>query len=229
MITPGMVVCDLDGTLLDTIGDIAAAVNHVRGRLDLPPLSNDTVRSHVGDGAWKLLERCLGCTRGDMPAILKEYSKFYSENLVGNTILYPGVENGLAALAAAGWALAVVSNKSHTHTLEILRHFRMDNFFTMVVGDGLGTPLKPHPEPLLRCLASVGAVPKSSWIVGDNHTDLEAGRRAGMLRCFATYGFGHVGAEDFNVSIDSFDEFPSKAMCQAFLTSHPSQLEMQNE
>ncbi len=191
----GIVILDLDGTLIDSREDIASAVNSMRAFFSLPPLPHETVVSYVGDGMLKLLERSLRGT-GISPAsgeALKVMRASYRANLLGRTALYDGVAEGLQKLHDGSWRIALLSNKPEEFCRVILRGLGIETFFFHVIGGDSGFPMKPDPAALEFLLERAGVRnrPKSSWMFGDNHTDLEAGRRAGLRTAFAAYGFGN--------------------------------------
>ncbi len=204
MTTPaGLLVCDLDGTLADTRADLTAAVNALRADYGLPPLTIDAVTGFVGDGVVKLIERSLaGCPHD--PAEARERMRhFYHVHLQAHTALYPTVREGLERLHAAGWALAVVTNKPAEATRELLASLAVDSLFVVVLGGG-DAPLKPDPGGLLTALARTGAPRARAWMLGDNWTDLAAGRQAGFCCCLARYGFGNPRNEPHDLAVDRF-------------------------
>ncbi|NLG00670.1 MAG: HAD-IA family hydrolase, partial [Lentisphaerae bacterium] len=119
--------------------------------------------------------------------------------------LYPGVADTLEALCAAGWRLAVVTNKPGPVTRPILEGLGIARFFGAVVGGGDTPALKPDPAPLRLAAERMGVtLDADDWMAGDNFTDLEAGRRAGLRRCFCSYGFGEPREETWDLAIDRF-------------------------
>ena len=191
-------IFDLDGTLVDSRRDLATAVNLLRAHYGLPPLDVNTITGFVGNGPNKLAERSLKGIDYNILEALDMLGKFYSEHLLDHTQLYPGIENCLDTLSSQGFVIAVATNKLQRFCGDILRHLGIMNYFDMVVGAG-DIPLKPAPDMLSHILEKTSSDPASSWIVGDNYTDLESGRRAGMQRCFAKYGFGNPGTEPFDL------------------------------
>jgi phosphoglycolate phosphatase len=202
-----LLLCDLDGTLIDSREDLATGVNLMRADYGLEPLSIETVTRFVGDGAGKLVERSLPESVKNFEEALHKLKKYYGENMFVKTRLYPGVEEGLRLLHGKGWRIALTSNKPSDKCEDILRHLGIDSCFDMVLGASEKYPLKPDPASIFIAMEEIGAAMGDTWIIGDNHTDLEAGRRAGIKRCYAKYGFGHVGSEGYDMSVDSFMEF----------------------
>lgn len=210
MKTPGhcrCVVFDLDGTLIDSREDLAAAVNMTRREFGLSPLPLDRVTSYVGDGMRKLMQRALADASVDIDEAVKAMKRNYGENLVAATTLYPGVFDGVGTLLESGWSLAVVSNKPTEFCRTILRRFDLEDAFTEIIGGGSAFPLKPDPSSLHHILKVTGSAASKSWVMGDNHTDLEAGSRAGMKRCYAAFGFGDPQDKPFDFKAASFQDF----------------------
>ncbi|OGV38159.1 MAG: hypothetical protein A2X48_06405 [Lentisphaerae bacterium GWF2_49_21] len=205
-----LLLCDLDGTLIDSREDLAAGVNLMRADYGLKPLPVETVTAYVGNGAKKLVERALKDFEVSHDEALEKFKKHYRDNMFVKTSLYPTVGEGLKILRGHGWKIALTSNKPSDKCEDILRHFKMDTYFDLVLGGSHKYPLKPEPESIMIAMKETGANPNETWIIGDNHTDLEAGRRAGIKRCYARYGFGHIGSEDFDMVVDSFMEFVEK-------------------
>jgi phosphoglycolate phosphatase len=203
-------IFDLDGTLVDSRHDLATAVNLMRRDVGLTPLPLDLVVSFVGDGLRRLVERSL---RDAAPgavdvvratALLREH---YAAHLLDETCLYPGVRAGLEALVRQPCHLAIVTNKPTEPACRICQGLGIRVFFGLILGGDACERMKPDPLPLLRVLQATGAEAGASWMVGDNVTDLEAGRRAGLRRCFCRFGFGHAGAEAADLAVDSLVEF----------------------
>lgn len=202
----GLVICDLDGTLADTRADLAGAVNALRADFGLKPLPVATVTGYVGEGVAKLIERSLrGVVFDPEPARLR-MAEHYRANLVVHTKLYPTVKAGLKRLHAAGWQLAVGTNKPAPATHALLKALSVDGLFAVVIGGG-DAPLKPDPGSLLAAMSATQVPPERCWIIGDNWTDLAAGRNAGIRRCHARYGFGQLKDESFDLAVDRFADF----------------------
>ncbi len=214
MIMKTCVIFDLDGTLIDSRQDLTDAVNWMRAQFQLPPLALKQVVGYIGNGVKLLAERSLKGTDITLEQGLPLLKKYYHEHMVDNTCLYPGVAEGLTTLRHSGIKLAVITNKPHPATLEILKKLNAYDDFDTIIGGDSGFPLKPHPAPLLHFVEKCGAIPAQSWMCGDHYTDLEAGRRAGMKRCFAAYGFGTPKDEQCEYSVSAFPEFVSLCLSQ---------------
>ena len=210
------IIFDLDGTLIDSREDLALAVNLMRRDFGLSALRVEDVTSFVGNGARKLVERSLSGTSVNIDEALPLMKKHYLEHLFDKTTLYEGVAGGLAELRSTGIPLAVISNKPTGPSRKILEHFGICGLFREVIGGDSGFALKPDPESILHVVKKFAASPENSWILGDNYTDLESGRRAGLKRCFAQYGFGKQRNENFDFAAENFDIFVRYIMNMRF-------------
>ena len=200
------ILLDLDGTLIDSRADLALAVNLTREELGLPPLPQAQVVGYVGEGVRKLVSRALPERPELLEQALRINSRNYRAHLLDQTTLYPGVERALTRFAQRGAKVMVVTNKPRAFTDLILAGLGIDRFLTAVVGGGDCPELKPDPRPLALALERGGCTAAGSWIAGDHFTDLEAGRRAGLKRCFCRYGFGDPGREDWDLAVDDLTE-----------------------
>lgn len=204
--TPSLLIFDLDGTLIDSRKDLATAVNLMRRHFGLPALPVEQVTTFVGDGVRMLVTRALNGTAIDIEEAVRVMRPIYLANLASETELYPGVADGLRRLHAAGHVLAVATNKPIEATERILVHYGIRSFFRSVLGGGSTPHLKPDPEMAVTIMKDAGIGPERTWIIGDNHTDLECARRAGVRSVFCTFGFGLAGTEAPTVTIGAFDE-----------------------
>ena len=187
---------DLDGTLVDSLADIAASANHVRAAYGLGPLSHDAVRGMIGDGATLLLRRALTELGEpvDVAAAWPIYDEHHREQCTATVELYPGVGACLEAWRHAGRKLAVVTNKPEGFARRILEHLGVDRFFGAVVGGDTTPARKPDPAPLREALRILDVSPGDAWMVGDGLQDLRAGRAAGTRTIAALYGFRDEGS-----------------------------------
>jgi len=215
--TKPLLIFDLDGTLVDSREDLAAGVNLTRADFRLPPLPVDVVAKFVGDGVRKLLERAFNGHDIDIDDAIRRMARHYGERLHDKTSLYPGVAAGLARLHEHGCKLALISNKPAAPCRELLRHFNILGLFASVMGGDSSANLKPHPDPVLETMRRTNAAPAQTWMIGDNHTDIEAAERAGVKSIFVTYGIGDLRGAATAMTCDSFDEIvrhfiPDKGM-----------------
>ena len=202
-----LVIFDLDGTLIDSRADLASAVNLMRADYGLAPLDLAMVTAFVGNGMKKLVERALKGVSVSVDEAVGRMRGHYKEHLVEQTQFYPGTVAALKTIKNAGYNLAIVTNKPEDETRQICRHFGIDELFGALLGGDSCENLKPHPEPLYLALRLTGSERDGAWMVGDNYTDLAAGRQAGMRRCYCRYGFGRLQGESFDLAVDSLGEF----------------------
>lgn len=201
------VIFDLDGTLIDSRMDLADAVNFMREQFSLEALPSAEIIKFVGNGARMLVTRALTNTDINVDKALPLMTNYYLDNALNKTVLYPGVYAGLQELHNAGIPMAVITNKPLTATEKILNAFDIKQYLSMIIGGDSNFPLKPDPESLLYFVNKISADAGKSWMLGDHYTDLEAARRAGMQRCFASYGFGDCRNETFEFSVECFTDF----------------------
>ena len=202
-----VVAFDMDGTLIDSAGDIGAAINRMRVSFGLKELPRESVVRMVGNGARVLVARALADTPGmDLDEAFRRYRHEYDTHLIDETRLYPGVPEALEALKNAGFRLAVFTNKPFKSTGFILKGLGIESFFPVVVGADSGFPLKPEPEALYHILKETGSDAVGSWMVGDNWTDMDSGSNAGIKTAFCTYGFGRLGESRYTIKINRLDE-----------------------
>ena len=185
-----LVMFDLDGTLADTGQDLADAVNHTRAHFDLEPLPEALVHTHVGRGVEHLLRHSLPEDSADhFTEVMRVFLARYEGHLLDTTILYPGVHEILDYFR--GKRRVVVSNKMHRLTVAVLRGLGVDKQFDAILGGDSAAEKKPHPALIHDALNRFGILPTHALIVGDGDTDVEAGRRAGVITCGVTYGLGN--------------------------------------
>jgi phosphoglycolate phosphatase len=186
-----VVVFDLDGTLVDSSRDLATAVNAALAKVasGAAPLADEQVRSFIGSGARKLIERCLTASGLGLPAkdVLPVFLEAYRGCLLDTTRLYPGVEEALDALAPRSFA--VLTNKPGDMSRAILEGLGVAHRFRRVYGGGDLPERKPDPVGLLRILEEAGATPAEGVMVGDSDIDVLTGRAAGVLTVGVAYGF----------------------------------------
>ena len=184
------VIFDLDGTLLNTLGDLTAAVNHGLSAQGLPTHTEAEVRTYIGDGVKELIARACpsDATDATRAAVLAAYLPYYAAHNADLTVPYDGVMELLRALRGAGVRLAVVSNK-HDPAVQTLCARFFGDYVELAVGADGTRPLKPAPDNLLYALERLGVAPADAWFVGDSVPDVQTAHAAGV-RCVAvTWGF----------------------------------------
>ncbi|MDO9382903.1 MAG: HAD-IA family hydrolase [Hyphomicrobiaceae bacterium] len=192
---PQAVVFDLDGTLADSLPDIAAALNSALAEAGMAQLAEQTVRTMVGNGSEILVERAIrevgrGRTHADAAAdIHASFLAAYDRAPCVHTRLYPGARHVLDALAAQGVRLGVCTNKPQQITAGVLDKLGITPLFGSVVGGNATDPLKPAPVMLRRVLQELAAEPKLSVMVGDSGADAGAARAAGTALILLQHGY----------------------------------------
>lgn len=197
MLRPKMILIDVDGTLVDSVPDLAYCVDVLMERLGRQPHGEAAVRNWVGNGVERLVRRALiGQLDGEPPEadFDRAYPIFldlYAENTSKRSVLYPGVREGLDWMAAAGYRLGCVTNKAAQFTIPLLTDLGViDRFGIVVSGDTLPQK-KPDPAPLLHAAAHFGVEPTQSLMVGDSVSDVKAARAAGFGIVCMSYGYNH--------------------------------------
>lgn len=181
------VFLDLDGTLLDTIGDLTLAVNATLTDYGHPVLSETTVAGHVGRGIARLVERCFA--EAPPEDALQRFRQHYAHCNGQSSTLYPGVREGLQALCTKGLRLACITNKASAFTLPLLAsHGLADDFELVLCGDSLARA-KPDPLPLLHACQRFGIAPHEALMIGDSMNDVRAARAAGCPVICVPYGY----------------------------------------
>lgn len=203
---------DLDGTLVDTSGDLAAAVNHVLAGAGRPMLAVEQVETMIGGGAKHMLAQGLaatgGCTPEDFRPLYRQMLAFYAANIAVHSRPYPGALAALDALAARGVHLAVVTNKFEAMAQDLLVALGVrQRFAALIGGDTMGKGLsKPHPAGLHEMIRRCGG--GRAAFVGDSRFDIEAARNADLPNIAVSFGFrdGPVEALGADAVIDSYDD-----------------------
>ncbi|TDX32350.1 phosphoglycolate phosphatase [Modicisalibacter xianhensis] len=192
-----LVTFDLDGTLIDSVPDLAVAVDAVLTERGYSAAGEERVADWVGNGSRTLVKRALCYASGQEPdgqtldqahdAFLQHYGRAPSEH----TRVFPGVKEALAALHARGMTLAVITNKPHAFIAPILDALALSEYFAYVVGGDSLPQKKPDPAPLLHVAERFSVPPHACLMVGDSRHDIEAGRRAGFRTLAVPYGYNH--------------------------------------
>jgi phosphoglycolate phosphatase len=190
-------VFDLDGTLVDSAPDIAAAVNALFAELNLPEVELPAIRRMIGDGAPILLERALlhvGSAHKSAD-LMARYSVHYSDNAVRLTKVYPEVTETLTALRDAGCRLGVCTNKPIGPTRAVLAAFGLDTLIEAVIGGDSLPQRKPQPEPLWTVIQALGGTPERAVLIGDSTVDLACAEAAGVPAIIIPSGYGMTAPE----------------------------------
>jgi phosphoglycolate phosphatase len=192
--TPLACILDLDGTLVDTLGDFVAVLGRVLSELGLPPVTRSFVEHTIGRGSEHLVRTTLAEVGADAAMFGRAwalYQQHYAEVNGEHSAVYPGVVEGLQALRALGLPLAVLTNKPAAPARELLKRKGLDGYFQHVFGGDDFERRKPDPLPLIKTCEALGTPPERTWMVGDSRNDAEAARAAGCPLVLVTYGYNH--------------------------------------
>ncbi len=205
-------IIDLDGTLVDTVGDFEAALNAMLGDLQLPPVTRVFIEHTVGKGTEHLIRSTLAEVAADAARFNDAHTSYQRHYLQFNgqhSTVYPGVLAGLHQLKARGLRLACVTNKPTAFAEPLLVEKGLRGYFDEVFGGDSFTHKKPHPEPLLKTCAALGTVPAHTLMVGDSCNDAQAARAAGCPVVLMSYGYNHgesVHGLDVDGVLDRLDQ-----------------------
>ena len=214
---PEMILIDVDGTLVDSVPDLAYCVDEMMKALDRPPHGEERVRDWVGNGVERLVRRALvGQLEGepsddDYDRAYPLFLELYADNTSKRSRLYPGIREGLDTLKGAGFRLGCVTNKAARFTEPLLRDLGVRDDFEIVVSGDTLPQKKPDPAPLLHAARFFGVAPERALMVGDSISDVKAARAAGFRIVCMSYGYNHgLDIRDFgpDAVIDSLVELP---------------------
>ncbi len=187
-------IVDLDGTMIDTVGDFEQALARTLAEFGLAPVDRAFIARTVGRGSMYLLTQTLAHA-GGAPELLESawthYQRHYGEINGRHADVYPGVREGLAAMRARGWRLACVTNKPRAFALALLEAKGLRPLFEHVFGGDSFERQKPDPLPLVRTCEALGTAPARTLMVGDSRNDCEAARAAGCPVVLVSYGYNH--------------------------------------
>jgi phosphoglycolate phosphatase len=204
------VLIDLDGTLLDTIPDLAEAANRTLAEIGRARLPIDTVRTYIGKGIPVLVKRCLTGHLDDniepdaaeLARALPIFKRHYADVNGAQTTIYPKVIEGLVAMRDKGLHLACITNKAGEFTLPLLARTGLAAYFPVVVSGDTAPEKKPHPAPLLHACAAFGVSPNQAVMIGDSTNDALAGRNAGCRVLCVPYGYNE-GCDVHDIDCDA--------------------------
>lgn len=217
-IKPDFILIDLDGTLVDSVPDLAYCVDEMMKRLDMPVRGIDAVRNWVGNGVRRLTERALVNAVEGMPEtelMDKAYPIFlelYKNNNSQRSKVYDGVLDGLKWMQNNGYRIGCVTNKAESFTVPLLKSKGLFDLFEVIVSGDTCAEKKPHPMPLLHAAKLMGVSPNNALMLGDSKSDVKAARAANFNIFCMTYGYNHgedIANYNPDVIMDSFMELPN--------------------
>ena len=210
MPTTKVVIFDLDGTLLDTLEDLAAAVNHALAQRGLPQHTTGEYRAMVGHGVRNLVLQALPpawqADDARVDAALADFKAYYSAHIDVRTRPYPGIPALLARLHARGIALAVASNKFQEGTERLIGKYFPGLPFVAILGNREGFPLKPDPAIVREVLQKAGATPEQAALVGDSRTDMQTAANGGIRGIAVSWGYRTLAPSAEYRLVSSADE-----------------------
>lgn len=182
---------DLDGTLVDSLGDLTDAVNHMLAGFGRPSLTAASVRQLVGKGAKNLVRRALGTeSQDDIARALELFVTYNSDHIADKSSLYPGVREALHHLDENGIRMAVISNKNEALCRLVMEALGIARQFEIICGGDTFSEMKPSPLPLLRVVERLGVAPHEAVMIGDSINDVQAGQQAGATTIGCVWGYG---------------------------------------
>jgi len=200
---PEAIVWDLDGTLIDSAPDLCRALNAVLAESNCEPLEVDMVKTMIGNGVPKLVERGFNAvgeylSDEELDAMVEKFAVNYSANPTLYTRLYPGVVEALETLAAAGVKQGLCTNKPEAVTRSILRELDIDQYFSAVVGGDTTDTGKPDPMPLQFCIDTMGATVGGTIMIGDSAVDAGTARALGIPIGLVAHGYSDTDLADID-------------------------------
>jgi len=204
---------DLDGTLVDTAPDLVATLNKILAKHDRAPMTLESVKKLIGDGARALLERgfeATGAPASGLDALMADFIDIYVAASTVHSRPYNGVVDALESFAATGYRMAVCTNKPQAPSETILHEFDLMRFFDTVVGGDRFPVRKPHAQHLLGALELMDAINHPAIMVGDSYNDVASARNAGMPVIVVSYGYTTIPPVDLggDILVDFFAEIP---------------------
>ncbi len=183
-------IFDLDGTLLSSLGDLAASTNHALRAFGMPARTIEEVRQFVGNGVGKLIDRAVpaGTGKALRDRVFATFRQHYLEHSLDTTRPYPGVEEMLHRLKRQGARIAVVSNKLQAGVTELCRHFFADTV-DVAIGEREGIRRKPCPDMVMEAMRQLGAAPGETVYIGDSDVDIETARNSHLPCISVLWGF----------------------------------------
>ena len=215
LVKPDMILIDVDGTLVDSVPDLAYCIDEMMKQLGQPVHGEARVREWVGNGVERLVRRALiGKLDGEPDEALFQqaypiFMDLYAENTSKRSSLYPGVREGMDALIRAGYKLGCVTNKAAQFTIPLLKDLGVHDDFAIIISGDTLEKKKPDPMPLLHAAEFFAVDPVKALMVGDSVSDVKAAHAAGFQIACMTYGYNHgvdIRESNPDVVMDSLEE-----------------------
>jgi phosphoglycolate phosphatase len=212
---PEMVLIDVDGTLVDSVPDLAYCVDAMMRELGLPERGETRVRQWVGNGVERLVQRALINQLDGQPdevlfaEALPVFEALYRDNTSKRSCLYPGVQEALDFIKTTGVRMGCVTNKASQFTLPLLKDLGVHDYFEIIICGDMLDRKKPDPMPLLHAAEQLETSPSASLMIGDSMSDVKAARAAGFQIVCMSYGYNHgEDIRDYNPDavVDSMAE-----------------------
>lgn len=210
---PPTLVLDLDGTLVDTAGDLLATLNVILAREGLTPLTLEAARDIIGSGARAMLEAGFSAggqvpSRERLDRLFAEFVDHYSEHIADVSAPFPGAVESLDRFLADGWRLAICTNKLESLARRLLDAIGISDRFVVIAGQDTFGVRKPDPRHLSETVSKAGGTANAAVMVGDSHFDIAAARAAGIPSIGVTFGYSSVPIGELGPDriISHFDE-----------------------
>lgn len=209
----GVIVFDLDGTLVDTAPDLLDSLNHSLASVTLGPVDETQLRRYVGMGGRVMIERAFGgmgrtVARDELERLHDVFLAHYTSAIPGRSVPYPGVEQAMTRFEEAGFVLAICTNKMEGLARALLSGLGLDHRFAAICGSDTFDHRKPDPRHLTETIAMAGGDPARSVMIGDSRTDIDTGKAAGIPVIAVDFGYTdqHVSVFEPSGIISHFDE-----------------------
>lgn len=213
VLTATTIVFDLDGTLIDTAPDLVESLNHTIAARDLEPVSYEDLTHLVGQGARVMIQRAFALrgaplNEDEIPALLDRFIDHYEAGMPGKSRPYPGLLDALNRLKAAGYILAVCTNKMERLAVSLLNRLKLTDYFAAIAGGDTFAFRKPDPAHILATVERAGGTSHKVLMIGDSINDILAARNGGIPSIAVPFGYSDVAVEELGAShiIRHFDE-----------------------
>ncbi len=214
-----LLIFDLDGTLIDSKRDLANSVNATRVHMGREPIDDEVASSWVGNGAPVLIRRAMGreASEADVETALAYFLAYYRDHMLDNTVLYPGVREGLDQLRDAGLKMAVLTNKPVRFSQTLVDGLGLGGHFVQVYGGNSFDQKKPHPMGIDVLRQETGAAADRTLMIGDSPVDVRTARNAGVPCCGVSWGLQpeSLRTENPDLLVDRMEELTEYVLKRA--------------